>query len=301
MPFFLLFAVLLLGTGTGVVCAQAADPVAASAAAEDGASAPSESDSIEDGDEGAGDSVPAVAPAAGPEGGGDRAASASADADFAEFDDEFGEEASVEAGTKKVFDPLRGYNRLMFRVNDKFYFWFAKPLARGYGFLVPEPARASFGKAFYNLRFPLRFVGSLFQLKFKKAGTELGRFVVNSTMGVGGLFDPADRWLGWQRPSEEDLGQILGHYGVGDGFPIVLPLLGQTNLRDGLATVPEFFLNPVWYVADTPTNLGVSAGEQFNFISLHIGEYESIKKDALDPYTFVRDAYKQNRDKKIRE
>ena len=226
---------------------------------------------------------------------------AAVDDDFADFEDEFGEEAMEEAGTQKVFDPLRGWNRAMYHFNDKFYFWLAKPLARGYGFIVPQPARKSVNKAFHNLHFPLRFVGSLFQLKFKKAGMEMGRFVVNSTVGIGGLFDPADRWLKWKRPAEEDLGQILGHYGVGDGFPLVLPLLGPTNLRDGIATVPSFFLNPVWYVTDTPTNIGVAVGEQFNFLSLHIGEYESIKSDALDPYTFMRDAYKQNRDKKIRE
>ena len=232
---------------------------------------------------------------------GTAAAAAAADEDFAEFEEEFGDEAAVDAGVRKVFDPLRGYNRLMFKVNDKFYFWLAKPLARGYRFIAPEPARASVQKAFHNLHFPVRFVSSLLQLKFKKTGLELGRFVVNSTVGIGGLFDPADRWLGWRRPGDEDRGQILGHYGVGDGFPFVIPLLGQTNLRDGLATIPTFFLNPVWYVADTPTNIGVTAGEQFNFLSLHIGEYESIKMDALDPYTFIRDAYKQNRDKNIRE
>ena len=223
------------------------------------------------------------------------------DDDFSDFDDEFGEEAMQAAGTSKVFDPLRGYNRAMFHFNDKFYFWFAKPLARGYGFIVPKPARKSVNMAFHNLRFPLRFVGSLFQLKFKRVGIETGRFLVNSTIGIGGLFDPAKRWFKWDRPGDEDLGQALAHYGIGDGFPIVLPFLGPTNLRDGLSFIPAIFLNPVIYVADTPTSLAVTTGEQFNFISLHLGEYESMKKDALDPYTFMRDAYKQNRDKHIRE
>ncbi len=223
------------------------------------------------------------------------------DEDFSDFEEEFGDEAMKMAGTNTVFDPLRGYNRVMFKFNDKFYYWFAKPLARGYGFVVPEPARKSVNKAFHNLHFPLRFVGSLLQFKFKKLGVETGRFVVNSTLGLGGLFDPADRWLGLERPGEEDLGQVLGHYGVGDGFPIVLPLLGPTNIRDGLSIIPAIFLNPVFYFADTNVNLAVATGEQFNFISLHIGEYENMTKDALDPYIFVRDAYKQNRDKKIRE
>lgn len=219
----------------------------------------------------------------------------------AEFDEfaEFETEGSTRAVTS--FDPLRGYNRFMFRVNDKFYFWLAKPLARGYGWLVPQPARTAVNRAYTNLRFPLRFVNCLLQWKPKKAGSELGRFLVNSTAGLGGLFDPADRWLGWRAPGDEDFGQTMGRWGVGDGFPVVLPILGQTNLRDGLGLTPGFLLNPVWYLADFETNFAVSAGEQFNYVSLHVGEYESIKKDALDPYTFIRDAYKQHRDKKIKD
>lgn len=219
-------------------------------------------------------------------------------ADESEFDEfeEFGGEE--EAG--RVSDPLGGYNRFMFNVNDKFYYWVAKPLTRGYGYVVPEPARVSIGKAFNNLYSPLRFVNCALQLKFKKAGTELGRFVVNSTVGLGGLFDPAGRYLKWH-DNDEDFGQTLGHYGVGDGFPLVLPLLGQSNLRDGLSIIPGIIVHPVTYAAATETSVAVKTGEQFNWISLHIGEYESVKKDALDPYTFIRDAYKQKRDKEIRE
>ena len=218
---------------------------------------------------------------------------AQGDDDFGDFEEEFG-------SSSKVFDPLRGYNRLMFKVNDKFYFWLLKPAARGYRFVVPKRARISVNQAYHNLYFPLRFVNNLLQLKFKKAGTELGRFLVNSTAGIGGLFDPAGRYLKW-RPSNEDFGQTFGFYGVGDGFPLVLPLLGPSNLRDGLGLVPNTLLNPVSYLADFQVNLAVGAGEKFNYASLHIGEYESMKKDALDSYTFIRDAYKQHRDKAIKE
>jgi phospholipid-binding lipoprotein MlaA len=220
--------------------------------------------------------------------------SPSVDATFEEFE-EFSQGAK-----ERPFDPLIGYNRFMFKVNDKFYLYVVKPLAKGYGFLVPEPARVAVDRAYANLYFPVRFINCTMQAKLKGSATELGRFVVNSTLGVGGFFDPARRWFGWE-PCEEDFGQTLAVYGMGEGFPIVLPLLGQTNLRDGIAMAPRVLVNPVTYLAGSEANLAVTSGERFNYLSLHIEEYESMKRDALDPYTFMRDAYKQNRDKRIKE
>ena len=217
-----------------------------------------------------------------------------ADDDFAGFEEEFKAE-------KPVSDPLRFWNRPFFHFNDKFYFWLAKPVSRGYGFIVPKPARTAVDRGFHNMRWPVRFVGSLMQLKMRRAGDETRRFLVNSTLGLGGLFDPADRWFGWRRPPDEDLGQALGYWGVGQGFPFTIPLMGPSNLRDGLMIIPTMLLSPVPYVADFPTGMGVAVGEQMNYVSLHIGEYESLKKDALDPYAFTRDAYRKNREKKIKE
>ncbi len=222
-------------------------------------------------------------------------------ADAGDFDQFEEAEATGAVKTHEVYDPLRGYNRFMFGVNDRFYFWLAKPLARGYSFLVPKPARVAVHRGFHNFRFPVRFASCLLQGRFSKAGKETRRFLLNSTLGLGGLFDPADAWFDWRKPGDEDFGQALGHYGVGQGFPLVLPFLGQSSLRDGLAMVPSFAVNPAYYLADFNANFGLNAGEQANYLSLHVGEYESIKKDALDPYTFFRDAYKQSREKKIRE
>lgn len=214
--------------------------------------------------------------------------------DFAGFEGEF-------IPAKPVSDPLRGWNRAVFKLNDKFYFWLAKPVARGYGFLVPKPARAAVDRGFNNLRYPVRLVGCLMQAKVSRAGSETRRFLINSTLGLGGLFDPARLWFRWQRPPEEDLGQGLAAWGLGPGFPLTIPFLGQSTLRDGLMILPAIYMSPVPYVTDVPVSFGVSAGEQMNYISMHIGEYESLKKDALDPYAFIRDAYLASREKKIQE
>lgn len=222
-----------------------------------------------------------------------------------EFDDfdEFEEEGEDEGARidEAAFDPLSGYNRVMFKVNDKFYVWVWDPVARGYRWVLPEEVRVSIGRVFRNATTPVRFVNDVLQLEIDKAGVELGRLLVNTTLGLGGLFDPADSWFGWDAPASEDLGQTLGSYGVGEGFPLVLPFLGPSNLRDALALFPDGFLNPVYYIRSNGIRTGVTVERYLNYTSLHIGEYESIKEDALDPYTFMRDAYQANRQKAIDE
>lgn len=214
---------------------------------------------------------------------------------FDDFENEFEEPLS-----ENLIDPLSGYNRIMTTFNDKFYFWLAKPVAKGYKYIVPEGGRLAIGRFFNNLLFPVRFVNNTLQFKFKAAGIELGRFCINSTAGILGFWDPAKEWLEWEA-YPEDFGQTLGYYGVGGGFHIVLPILGPSNLRDSLSLIPDYFLEPVSLVEPDLDELAVKSYDKLNFISLHIGEYESIKKDAIDLYPFLRDAYEQNRKKKIEE
>ncbi len=216
-------------------------------------------------------------------------------------EDEFELEAEFEeAATEPVSDPLSGYNRVMTQVNDKLYFWMLKPVSQGYGAVVPEGVRLAVGRAFRNLLMPVRFTNNLLQLKPKRAGTELVRFVLNSTIGVLGLGDPAAESFGLQA-YPEDFGQTLGHYGIGGGFHIVLPLLGPSNLRDTLGRVPDSYLDPINYIDDSKTQLAVRVYSQVNRTSLHIGEYESLKKDSVDFYTFLRDGYEQHRKQQIKD
>jgi len=218
---------------------------------------------------------------------------------FAEFADDFPERPHGPEA-KKASDPLSSYNRFMFAVNDRLYYWVLKPVATGYAKITPEGARAAVNRFFKNLAFPQRLVNNVLQGQLKDAGVVSARFAINTTVGLLGLFDPArSRWKLSAR--EEDFGQTLGRYGVGDGFPLVLPLLGPSNLRDAPALIPDAFLDPVNYVHPAAAATAIHAGKRLNHTSLHLGEYESMKKAALDPYVFLRDAYKQNRDKRIKE
>ncbi len=211
-----------------------------------------------------------------------------------EFEDEFAEEEA------ETYDPLIGFNKLMFKVNDKLYFWILNPVGSTYGVLIPEKARASVEKFFLNLEFPIRFVNNILQIKLKNAGIELTRFGINSTIGILGFMDPAYTWMHLS-PRDEDFGQTLGFYGIGEGFPLVLPILGVTNLRDSIAEVPDSFLSPIHYLQNLFVRISVIAFDKVNYVSLHVGEYEMIKKEAIDPYTFTRDAYAQIRKKRIEE
>jgi len=217
-----------------------------------------------------------------------------ADEEFGLFEDE------LAGQVVKVADPLESSNRIMYGVNDMLYFWVAKPVAHVYKAVVPKPARIGIGNFFHNLTTPARFVNCLLQGKNQAAGRELRRFGINTTAGVLGFGDPAhDRWA--LKSAEEDLGQTLAVYGLGEGFYVVLPLLGPSTLRDSVGTIGDAFLNPVRYVKPLEISIGISAADAANEGSFHIGEYEAFKAAAVDPYVAMRGAYIQYRSKRIKE
>ena len=236
--------------------------------------------------------------------------------DEAGFDDEFEDEFA--ASEQEVFDPLSGYNRGMTGFNDGFYIFVLDPVARGYRWVLPGTARRGVKNFFHNLLFPLRFVNNALQLKATNAGEEFLRFSINSTIGILGFWDPAKEWFGLEA-HEEDFGQTLGYYGVGGGFHVVLPFLGPSNLRDMFSLYPDLQMDPVNYVENRPYNFPKQEGEYLgvsrqtlqaidltllktvNTESLRIGQYENLKKDAIELYPFLRDVYEQNRAKLIRE
>ena len=200
----------------------------------------------------------------------------------------------------QIADPFYIWNKGWYYFNDKFYFWLLKPVSKGYSFIFPEIARIGVSNFFYNIATPIRFVNSVLQFKMKDAGNELLRFVINSTVGVGGLGDFAKGQLDIKRKNE-DLGQTFGTYGFGHGFYLVWPIFGPSSLRDTVGLLGDGFLNPINYIKPVETSIAITAYDTVNHTSLHIGDYEDIIEAAVDPYISIRDAYVQNRKKKVDE
>jgi len=200
-----------------------------------------------------------------------------------------------------VPDPLEPANRIMGTFNDRLYFWVLKPVAIVYRTFLPPGVRQGIANAFDNIRTPIRFFNNIFQGKFEYAVQELERFVINSTLGIGGFFDIANRHFGLSK-KDEDFGQTLAVYNVKSGPYLVWPFLGPSTARDSVGIVVDFFLDPLNYIIpDFIIKAEVKAGEVTNYTSMRIGEYEDLKESALDPYIAIRDAYIQNRQKKILE
>ncbi len=197
-----------------------------------------------------------------------------------------------------ISDPIEPFNRATFYFNDKLYLWVINPVAKGYSVVIPEDARVGVRNVFTNVATPIRFVNCILQFKMKSAGNELIRFITNSTIGFLGLFDVADRKLDI-KIQDEDFGQTLGVWGLGSGFYINWPVLGPSSVRGSVGLVGDYFLDPVSYVTPRLDSLAIKAGDRVNRTSLVLGQYEDIKKDALDPYSAFKDIYHQYRKGKI--
>lgn len=225
--------------------------------------------------------------------GGKKFIESSADDD--ELDEDY--EAFLEE-EETINDPIEGYNRSIFKFNDKFYYWVLKPVARGYGVVLPEVARKSVRKFFSNASMPIRMANCALQGRVKGMGIETTRFLVNTTLGIGGLFNPADSLLNLKE-QEADFDQTLGRYGMKPVFFINWPLLGPSSLRGTLGLIGDIGCSPLTYFLTIPIKIGIRSYEEVNETSLTIGDYEALTEPALDPYIAVRNAYYQNRKSKL--
>ncbi len=190
-----------------------------------------------------------------------------------------------------IDDPFESINRKIFIFNDKVYYKVLRPTKKVYSSMLPEDIRRCLGNAFANLAAPIRFINNVLQGEFEDAGVVLGRFLINSTLGVFGLGDSAYRDFNIA-PRRADFGQTLGKWGVGEGFYICLPFLGPSNVRDTFGFLGDAYMHPVPYISDNFGDelvyLGVS---RVNLMTITPDVYDELKRIALDPYVAARQAY----------
>jgi len=218
--------------------------------------------------------------------------------EFQEEDSDYLYEDEEDETQSYASDPLKPFNDVMFHFNDKLYFWVLKPIGRGYRAIMPDAIRIGIQNFFVNLSTPIRFVNCLLQAKGDDAGNEFTRLVTNTTVGFLGFWDQAKAHQHLDK-KEEDFGQTLGVWGVESGWYIILPFLGPSTLRDSAGRLGDMFLDPLYYLEPAELSLEIWAVDKTNDISFRIGDYETIKEAALDPYESIRDGYLQMRAKKV--
>ena len=208
---------------------------------------------------------------------------------------------------------FEGFSRAMFKFNhglDKAVF---KPVAQGYRAL-PAPIRQGTGNAVDNLRSLLTLSNHVLQGDFKEAGVTAGRFAINTTVGILGVFDPAAK-LGLEEQGKEDFGQTLGGWGAESGCYFVMPILGPTTARDAFGKIGNAFLDPVWHIThnnevqnDLIGNDNYSEHNYYyyrstdavNFRAKNIESFDSLEENSIDLYASVKSLYLQDRAKKIK-
>jgi len=198
-----------------------------------------------------------------------------------------------------VSDPWEGFNRKVHRFNNAADRFVLRPLAAGYERTIPEPVRAGVSRFFANLRMPMTAVNQALQGRPGDAAQSVGRFTVNTTVGIVGVFDPASRF-GMPEPDDEDFGQTLANWGWRDSRYLVVPLLGPRTLRDTVAIAGDLPLSPIGQIQDSGT-ANVLRAVQVIDVRARMLPLDTVRRDALDDYLFVRDAWAQQRNHQIQQ
>ena len=223
------------------------------------------------------------------------------------------EDLSKSGSSATANECFEGFSRAMFKFNnglDKVLF---KPVAKGYRAL-PAPIRKGTGNAMDNLRSLLTFSNNVLQGDFSAAGNTAGRFAINTTVGILGIFDPAAH-MGLEERGKEDFGQTLGVWGADPGCYFVLPVLGPTTARDAIGRLGNIFLDPVYQIThNTEIDNGVVGNSTYDehnyyyyrgasavdFRAKNIESFDSIEKNAIDLYASLKSLYLQDRAKKVK-
>lgn len=193
-------------------------------------------------------------------------------------------------------DPFESVNRKVYTFNLTLDQYILRPTAQGYAKVTPAPAQRSIGDFFSNVRYPITVVNSFLQAKLHNGTSDLTRLIVNSTLGFGGFFDVATG-LGLPKHNE-DFGQTLGYWGLGQGVYLMLPLLGPSTGRDGIGMVADRFLSPSTYISNLYITLPANALYLVQYRTSLLG-LDNTLRSAFDPYLFVRTGYLQDRLNKV--
>lgn len=204
--------------------------------------------------------------------------------------------AALPAGKRDARDPWERMNRATYRFNDKFDKAIARPVARGYRKVTPQFVQTGVHNFFTNLDYPIVMVNDLLQGQISPFFNDTGRLLLNTTVGIGGLFDPASR-VGLER-NDREFGQTLGKWGVKKGPYLVIPFIGPSDVRDAFGRAADTFSTPRHYIRNDYWNYDLLALE---LVDLRAGLLEATEAldRSYDPYSFLRNAYLQNRDFKV--
>ena len=193
-------------------------------------------------------------------------------------------------------DPWESINRPIFRFNDTVDTYALKPIAQGYQWVTPQFLQDGVHNIFQNLGDVTNLANNILQLKPHAAGVDTARLIVNTTFGLGGFFDVGTK-MGLQR-NDEDFGQTLGYWGVGSGPYVMLPLLGPSTVRDALGKYPDTYTEPYRYVNHVPTR---NTTRGVDVVDTRASLLQAEKMIRGDKYTFIRNAYLQNREFKVKD
>ena len=212
--------------------------------------------------------------------------------DYQDMEDPF---AGAEKDIPILTDPLEGYNRWMFGVNETIYDAVLEPVAKGYRDTVHEHLRIGIKNIFSNAMFPVKFVSSLLQLEFKKSGRVLARTIINTTLGIGGIADVAGEEYGIEDVNE-DFDQALGYYGIPTGPYVVLPFFGPSTARNIIGRTADALMSPGAVSGGSiGLNAGIAVEDNINAASFIVDDKKQLEDSALDEYESIRDFYHQYR------
>jgi phospholipid-binding lipoprotein MlaA len=201
--------------------------------------------------------------------------------------------ASLPPGAKRdPRDPFERMNRSIYSFNNGFDRAIAHPVATTYRKVVPQVVRTGVSNFMDNIDYPIVIINDFLQLKFKQFGQDTGRFLLNSTVGLGGLLDPAT--AAGLAKNDEDLGQTFGHWGAKPGPYIMIPILGPSDMRDGLGRIGDIWLSPRHYIKNDTVSWTLWGVEAID-VRYRLLDTDKLLEGVYDRYGFLRNAYLQRR------